>query len=129
MKKLWKGKRQIFISASESESGDPIIEKRKLCNLNYESDGKQWRKVEQFLWLNPPKHCYEYNIFLIYFCWISGSNKLDDSPFKLYKNSTSVSNSYSDQMNFNVYHNYKGQKIQQNDDGKIFPISCKYSKK
>lgn len=44
-----KRKRQIFISASESESGDPIIEKRKLCNLNYESDGKQWRKVKQFL--------------------------------------------------------------------------------
>jgi hypothetical protein len=36
-----KRERQIFISASESESGDPNIEKSNLCNLNYESDGKQ----------------------------------------------------------------------------------------
>lgn len=35
-----KKERQIFISASESVSGDPKIEKRKICNLNYESDGK-----------------------------------------------------------------------------------------
>lgn len=35
-----KKERQIFISASESDSGDPDIAKRKLTNLNYETDGK-----------------------------------------------------------------------------------------
>jgi hypothetical protein len=29
------------------------------------------------------------------------------------QNITSVSNRYSDQMNINVHHNYKGQRIQQ----------------
>lgn len=61
--------------------------------------------------------------------WISGSSTLDDPPFKLYKNSTSVSNSYSDQINVNVNHNYKDQRIQQNYDSQIFLVSCKYSKK
>lgn len=42
-------------------------------------------------------------------CRISGSSTLDDPPFKLYKNSTSVSNSYSDQVNVNFNHNYKGK--------------------
>eukprot|EP00102_Acyrthosiphon_pisum_P020850 XP_016658060.1 PREDICTED: uncharacterized protein LOC107883108 [Acyrthosiphon pisum] len=89
-----KRERQIFISASESESGDPNIEKRKICNLNYESDD---------------------------------SSTLDGPPFKLYKNTTTVSNICSDQININ--HNYKGQNIQQNYESQIFPISCKYSKK
>lgn len=56
-----KRERQIFISASESENGDPNIEKRKICNLNYESDGKECHKCEQFLLLNLPK--YDYDIF------------------------------------------------------------------
>lgn len=56
-----KRERQNFISASESERGDPNIEKRKICNLNYESDGKECHKCEQFLLLNLPK--YGYRIF------------------------------------------------------------------
>ncbi|KAF0763649.1 putative histone-lysine N-methyltransferase 1 [Aphis craccivora] len=51
------------------------------------------------------------------------SSTFDGPSFKLYENSTSVSNSYSDQINVNVNHNYKDQRIQQDYDNQIFPVS------